>query len=516
MKKIIPKVIKEKDYPIYQIVFNSKYGVNISQLPTYSQIRTITSVTSTTIFIYGLNTETHFTPFILSTAVIFITPVLNTITAIVNVTAQTPASRTVTIASARTFTTSSIAVFLDRTNPAIPNMTLLAETNSTTFTLIASTGMSSVSVGDEVQFGNDRTTILSAMVTNISTNLLTITIDSERTIPINTIVTFFKTTTAPVMKYANNVNYEIDWTTIQRGKYKGSVMMEMWYGAFGAYTAVPPQIFLDLGININTFEAGNPNFANNLGGTSSNYVGIMNSTGGLLVNTYLRTSQDTTSEFFMEWSPANKPVNISLYGNGPTGATTNQNILTKPLWTDGQGCGENILTLTLERLPDDTLPFYNILFNSRASTTPINSNMASNFIQSFYWQVLPDGNYKCSYYTMGTVLSATTANGTIAGSLIIVNQLYWNIPIPNTIEAGNDVTKPTNIWSLGILYNKIQSISYPFWTTGFSQNSPFIISKPQINNVQFRCLTNWDKSVNQLSGSQFPHYILCLRMEKQK
>jgi len=497
----------------YQVTFNSKLGVNVGQPSLYSQSSVISSVTSTTVFVYTAFPSTnYYYPSVVISGVIFCTPTTNTISNLVNISNLSPSTRTATIALAPTpaYDTTSRAVFVNRNNPPTAiNMCLSATTNSSTIPFIATTMVSTISVGDSVQFGNDTTTILPAVVTAIAGDLLSITIDGTRSIPINTIITIYKTTNLPVMVFRNNLNYQMDWSLLEKGKYKGSFSMEIFSPNWaGSNLAIPIQVYLNMGVNTNTLEAGNPNFSNNLGGiASSSFIGVVNASQ---LSAYFLTNNNQNSPFYMRQTPKSNIVNIQLVGNAIT--LFNGNILTnKVLWTDSAGCGDYMLTLLLERLTEEDLPFYNIIFNSRFSSGAT-ATLANTFTQSINWSVLPQGRYKCSYYVLG-LSNTSTALTNITSGTTMVNMLYSNIPISNTIESGNEdgTNRFSNQFCMGLFSNYNFGLS--FWTTLFSQNFPFVISRPENNNVTFRILTNMDRTLNVLTGTIFPHSLICLRME---
>lgn len=511
-KTLVPVKTSPKSY---QVVFNSKYGNNKSALPTYGYSVAVTTVTSQTSIIIGANTFNYYSPILNTTNVTYLTPTTNTITTPLLVNAWNANTRAVGTATAPSATVvlTSIAFFCSPTNPPISNMVLTTVTNSNQIPLISSVGVSSIQVGDQIQFGNDRTTITSTTVTAIDTINNIITTADNKTLTANTVLTFFNANTTPIMKFSNNVDYQIDWTLLEKGKYKGNISMEYFYTfngvLVGSNTQAPPNIYMNLGVNLNTFEAGNPTISNNLGGGVSNFVGTLTpSLTNVLNIAYYNTSSKTINDFYLESRPTSNTVNISFFTHQNT---TNQSIFTKTLWTDGAGFADYTLTLFLERLPDDKLPFYNIVFNARCATA---INLGANFIQSFYWnRFLPEGRYKCSYYVVSTQQSPTSTS--TSNGLISVSQLYWNIPITNTFEVGSPdgINQTQNIWSLGTLNYFVKSpTAYISWITNTTSNFPFIIQLPYQNNVQLRCLNSYDKTINIISTS-FPYYTLCLKME---
>jgi len=503
----------------YQVVFNSKYGSNKSALPVYSYSTEISTITSqTNITIKSNSSGNYYFPIITTNTITYLTPTTNTISSpavVVNSINQNTRVIGTTTAPNVTIVSTSIAFFCSTTNPPIANMVLTATTNSNLIPLISSVGMSSISIGDQIQFGNDRTTITSSTVTAIDTILNTVTIADNKTIPANTILTFFNATTQPILKYANNVDYQIDWTLLEKAKYKGNVSMEYFFTTnnilTGSNTQMLPHIYLNLGVDLNTYEAGCPSIANNLGGTNSNFVGVLTPAPiplpSTLTTPYFTTSSKTTNDFYINQRPTSNTANISFFTQQNA---TIQSIFTKTLWMDGAGFSDYTLTLNLERIPDETLPFYNVVFNARCATLV---NNASNFIQSFYWdKFLPEGKYRCSYYIVSTAQTATSTQ--VTSGLIVVNQLYWNIPITNTFELGSPdgVNQTQSIWSLGTMNNFVRNQIFQSWITYTTANFPFIISRPYQTNVQFRCLSSYDKAINLISTA-YPYYTLCLKME---
>lgn len=495
----------------YQVVFNSKYGNNKSALSIYGYSTAITTITSQTSIVIPLNTINYFFPIISGTNTIFLTPTTNTITTPLLVNGANGVTRVVSTATAPsdTIVSTSIAYYCSSINPPIVNMVLYTYTNTNIIALISSVGFSSIQIGDTIQFGNDRTLTATVSGKDSVNNIVTIN-ENLPIVTANTVLTFFNANTTPIMKFSNNVDYAIDWTLLEKGKYRGNVSMEYFFTQnnvlISSNTQSLPNIFLNLGVNLNTFEAGNPSISNNLGGGVSNFVGTLTPSGSTINSTpYYSTSSKTINDFYLESRPTSNTVNISFFTQQNS---TNQSIFTKTLWTDGAGFNDYTLTLFLERLPDDTLPFYNVVFNARCATV---LQIGANFIQSFYWnRFLPDGRYKCSYYVVSTQQTPTSTS--ISNGLISVSQLYWNIPITNTFEVGSPdgVNQTQNIWSLGTLNYYVKSGGW--FITNTTSNFPFIISRPYQTNVQLRCLNSYDKTVNVIS-TQFPYYILCLKME---
>lgn len=504
---------------LYKVIFNSKNSINKSQPSVYSQSVSITSITSTTVFIHTYNPVGYYVPQITTTSVIFVTPVANTISNAVVLSVYVLSNRTTTVATAPTtaYTLSSIPVFVSTTNPPVVNMNSAVVTNSTTIPLIATTNMGNVVVGNQVHFGNDPTAILPSTIVSVAPDLLSIVISDSRTLPANTVITIIQDATPPIMTYKNNCNYAMDWGLMEQGKYKCNFSFEMPNTNWALNSVYSPvHIYLNMGVNINNYEAGNPNIANNNGGTSSNYIGFAYSIATNIANPYLSTTSKSNCEFFINRIPSNNTTtNISLYGI--PFVATNLNIYNKTLWSAGSGCLDYVLTVTFERVPDTQLPFYNIIFNSRYAQTPGGTNIPSNIIQSFNWSVLPEGRYKCSYSVVTSNTSAGTTNATYTQTMI--NMLYSNLPTGESVwECGNEdgSTRFSNqIGYMGLFYHYVLGSTNASWWLSYRQaNGEFIISRPQNNNVQFRCLINYDKSINVMTGSQFPHYTLILHMEK--
>lgn len=496
---------------IYKIIFSSKSGSPKVPTQIYSINGQITTVVNQFTFQYA--TFNGHQPQA-GMGLYIIDPTLNTVSQLCVIVSYAIASNTnprisITANASSVFITlSCFCVIVDFNNPPVISMCNLATTNSTTVTLKFSTYMSTVSVGDTIQFGNNTTTIPTAIVSAISEDLLTITLNSARSVPVNTVLTFIKPTHNSLIKYKNNVDYQIDWSVMEQGKYRGNFAMELPYNNVVATTALAiPLIHFNAGTDIKNYEASFPTTASTMGGISSRFIGSLTFDTTFVSLPMLRSFIHSNPDFLMDNIPKNNNlVNIQILGY----VSNTSNVYNKPLWVDGStGCGDYVLTLFLEKVTDSTLPFYNIVFNSKVATLP--NTYHNNFIQSFNWNVLPEGKYKCSFYTM----SGHTQSVLQVGTTYPINMIYSNISLTNTFEVGNSdgSIQTFNSNCLGVFANVAPTSTPITWITPFSLNHPFVITRPQNNNVNFTVVSNLDKVLTLYAGNIFPQYILVLHME---